>query len=286
VVIRILDKSVVSLNLDQIGLRDEDMERVDELIHRPNGVVLVTGPTGSGKTTTLYACLNRINDISKKIITTEDPVEYEIQGIVQVPIRADIGVTYAKCLRSILRQDPDIILVGEIRDKETTDIAIEASLTGHLVFSTLHTQDAPGTVARMIEIGAEPYLLAATLESVVAQRLVRLICSHCKTPYNPTEQELLELGFQPEEVEGRSFYYGVGCEHCRKTGYRGRTALFEILEMSPKLREQVLNRKSTEVLRNTAREEGMVELRDAGLYKIFDGITTIEEVVKETMYAD
>jgi len=286
VVLRVLDKSVVALDLHRLGMREDELSSFDELINKPNGIVLVTGPTGSGKTTTLYACLNAINEVSVKIITTEDPVEYELPGIIQCPINSGIGVTYAACLRSILRQDPDKILVGEIRDKETADIAIEASLTGHLVFSTLHTQDAPSTVARLIEMGIESYLLAATLEAVVAQRLVRMICTKCKQPYSPTEDELLEVQIRPEDTEGRQFYFGSGCEECKNTGYRGRSALYEIMRINAKLRELIIDKRSTEVMREAARQQGMFSLRDAGLLKIFDGLTTIEEVVRETLAAE
>lgn len=283
VVIRVLDKSVVSLDINRLGMSEEVLNTFLELIHKPNGIVLVTGPTGSGKTTTLYACLNAINEVSKKIITTEDPVEYELPGIIQCPIHADIGVTYAACLRAILRQDPDKILVGEIRDIETAGIAIEASLTGHLVFSTLHTQDAPGTVARLVEMGIESYLLAATLEAIIAQRLVRCICSECKTAYNPSEEEFYEVNLDPSEMAGRKFYYGPGCDHCKKTGYRGRNAIYEIMKNSRTLRDLMINMKSTELLRNAAIQEGMTTLRTAGMMKVFDGITTIEEVVRETL---
>ncbi len=286
VVIRLLDKTVVSLDITRLGMREEELATFRDLIDKPNGIVLVTGPTGSGKTTTLYACLNAANDISQKIITTEDPVEYELPGIIQCPINSEIGVTYAKCLRAILRQDPDTILVGEIRDSETGGIAIEASLTGHLVFSTLHTQDAPSTIARLVEMGVEAFLLAATIEAIVAQRLVRMICTRCKSAYNPTDEEIYELGLTPTEAEGRNFYYGQGCEHCKNVGYRGRTALYEIMKLNQNLRDQIIAKKSTEVLRSTAREMGMNDLRDAGLLKVFDGLTTIEEVVRETMSSE
>ncbi|MHC4883478.1 MAG: GspE/PulE family protein [Planctomycetota bacterium] len=283
VVLRLLDKSVVALDLHRLGMREDELATFEELIAKPNGIMLVTGPTGSGKTTTLYSCLNQVNDISVKIITTEDPVEYDLPGIIQCPIRSDIGVTYASCLRAILRQDPDKILVGEIRDKETADIAIEASLTGHLVFSTLHTQDAPSTIARLSDMGIESFLLAATMEAIVAQRLVRTICPNCKKAYNPPEEELMEVGLRADQVEGREFYYGTGCEECKKTGYKGRTALYEIMKTSAKLRELIIQNKSTEVMRDAARQMGMQSLRDAGLLKIFDGLTTIEEVVRETL---
>jgi len=283
VVLRVLDRSVVSLDIERLGLREDELATIRELIAQPNGIMLVTGPTGCGKTTTLYACLNEINEVAWKIITTEEPVEYELPGIVQCPIRPAIGVTFASTLRSILRQDPDKILVGEIRDKETADLAIEASLTGHLVFSTLHTQDAPSTVARLIDMGVESYLLAATLEAVCAQRLVRLVCNRCKTPYTPTEEELMEINLSAEDVEDREFYFGTGCDHCKQTGYRGRNAIFEIMVLDQKLRELVTERRSTEVIRAAAREQGMYDLRDSGLLKVYDGLTTIEEVVRETI---
>lgn len=286
VVIRILDKTVVSLDINRLGMSEDVLETFLDLIHKPSGIVLVTGPTGSGKTTTLYACLNAVNDISQKIITTEDPVEYELPGVIQCPINADIGVTYAACLRAILRQDPDKILVGEIRDVETAGIAIEASLTGHLVFSTLHTQDAPSTIARLVEMGLEAYLLAATVESIVAQRLLRCICPECKTAYTPTEEEIYEIGMAPAEMEGRNFYYGAGCSSCKGIGYRGRNAIYEILRMNSRLRDLVIAGKSTEVLRSAAVESGMSTLRQAGLQKVFDGITTIDEVVRETLGAE
>ena len=283
VVMRVLDRSVVSLDLDRLGLRDEESQAIKDLVDKPNGIILVTGPTGSGKTTTLYSALNYINEVAIKIITTEDPVEYDLDGIIQVPIREDIGVTYAACLRSILRQDPDKILVGEIRDLETAQIAIEASLTGHLVLSTLHTNDAPSTVTRLIEIGVEPFLLSATIEAIVAQRLIRVICTKCKDEYNPSDESLLELSMSTQEVESKTFYYGKGCESCNKTGYRGRTAIYEIMNVTSKLRESIISRKSTDVIRAEAIATGMRTLRDAGLLKIFDGLSTIEEVVKQTL---
>ncbi|MHC5054927.1 MAG: GspE/PulE family protein [Planctomycetota bacterium] len=283
VVMRVLDRSVVSLDLEQIGLREDELEYLRDLIERPNGIILVTGPTGSGKTTTLYSALNEANTPEVKIITTEDPVEYDLDGIIQVPIREEIGVTYAACLRSILRQDPDKILVGEIRDLETAQIAIEASLTGHIVFSTLHTNDAPSTITRLLDMGLEPFLVAATLESVVAQRLVRVICAKCKSPYVPAEEHLMELGLLPQDVEGKNFYYGKRCDHCNRTGYRGRSAIFEIMKADSKLRDLIIQQRSTDVVRAEAVAAGMRTLRDSGILKIFDGITTIEEVVRETL---
>ncbi len=283
VVMRVLDRSVISLDLEQVGLREDELEYLRDLIDRPNGIILVTGPTGCGKTTTLYSALNEANSPEVKIITTEDPVEYDLDGIVQVPIREDIGVTYAGCLRSILRQDPDKILVGEIRDLETGQIAIEASLTGHIVFSTLHTNDAPSTITRLLDMGLEPFLVAATLEAVVAQRLVRIICMKCKGPYEPAEDRLMELGLLPQDVQGKTFYFGKRCEHCNRTGYRGRTAIFEIMKVDSKLRDMIIQQRSTDVVRAEAVAAGMRTLRDSGILKIFDGMSTIEEVVRETL---
>ncbi|MEC9477467.1 MAG: ATPase, T2SS/T4P/T4SS family [Planctomycetota bacterium] len=282
VVMRVLDRGQVSLDLENIGLRAKDLDRLQKLIMKPNGIILVTGPTGSGKTTTLYSCLNEANDPATKIITTEDPVEYNIDGIVQIPINEDINVTYAACLRAILRQDPDKILVGEIRDLETAQIAVEASLTGHVVFSTLHTNDAPSSVIRLIDLGVEAFLLTATVEAVVAQRLVRRVCSACKVEYEPTDEMLMELELTPSDVQDRTFFYGKGCKECNGSGYKGRIALFEIMVMSDRLRDRIMDGASTQELQSVAREEGMTTLRDAGLLHIYDGITTIEEVVKET----
>ena len=283
VVMRVLDRGQVSLDLEQIGLRSKDLEIIRKLILKPNGIILVTGPTGSGKTTTLYSCLNEANDPMTKIITTEDPVEYNIDGIVQIPINEDIGVTYAACLRAILRQDPDKILVGEIRDLETAQIAVEASLTGHIVFSTLHTNDAPSSVIRLVDLGAEAFLLTATVEAVVAQRLVRRVCSECKEEFEPTDEVLMELELTRSDVQGRTFFYGKGCKVCNGSGYKGRIALFEIMMMSDRLRDLIMDGASTQEIQNAAREEGMQTLRDAGLIHIYDGVTTIEEVVKETI---
>ena len=282
-VMRILDRSVVSLDLSQVGLRPDEMQTFRSLLQRPHGIILVTGPTGSGKTTTLYSALNEANDPAIKIITTEDPVEYDLAGIVQVQINDEIGVTYSRCLRAILRQDPDMILVGEIRDKETASIAIEAALTGHVVFSTVHTNDAPLAVTRMVDIGVEPFLLAATLEAIVAQRLVRRVCAGCKVFYDPTDEVLMELGLRPAQVQGKQFAYGKGCETCHFTGFRGRTALFEILLLTDRIRELIMDGSATDVLRTVAREQGMRSLRDAGLLSIFDGVTTVEEVLRETI---
>jgi len=285
VVMRVLDRGQVSLDLEQIGLRQQDLDLLRRLILKPNGIILVTGPTGSGKTTALYSCLNEANNPMTKIITTEDPVEYNIDGIVQIPINDDINVTYALCLRAILRQDPDKILVGEIRDLETAQIAVEASLTGHIVFSTLHTNDAPSSMIRLIDLGVEAFLLTATVEAVVAQRLVRRVCLECKVEYEPTVEMLMELELTPSDVQGRTFFYGKGCKDCNNSGYKGRIALFEIMQMTDRLRDLIMSGASTHEIQAMAREEGMNTLRDSGLIHIYDGITTIEEVVKETIVA-
>ncbi|MBI5362034.1 MAG: type II/IV secretion system protein [Planctomycetes bacterium] len=281
-VMRVLDRSAVSLDLEALGLGREDKERLVALTRLPHGIVLVTGPTGSGKTTTLYAMLSEANQPEVKIITTEDPVEYDIQGIVQVPINEDIGVTYARVLRTVLRQDPDKILVGEIRDQETASVAVEASLTGHTVFSTLHTNDAPSTVTRLIDMGIEPFMITATLEAIVAQRLVRTVCLDCKASYEPPEEVLLELGADAERVRGARFHYGKGCERCYHTGYKGRTGVFEILMVDDALSDAILARSSTQELRRIAIQAGMRSLRESGLALVLGGRTTIEEVLRET----
>ncbi|MHC4744654.1 MAG: GspE/PulE family protein [Planctomycetota bacterium] len=283
VVLRVLDRSQVSFDLAKLGLRAEDHEIVGRLIHKPNGIIIVTGPTGCGKTTTLYSALDELNDIETKIITTEDPVEYDIDGLIQVQMKPAIGLTFARCLRSILRQDPDIILVGEIRDLETAQIAAQASLTGHVVFTTLHTNDAPSSIARLLDLGVEPFLLTATIEGIVAQRLVRRICTSCKTAFDPTEAQLMELMLHPEDVKGKEFYYGRGCDRCNGTGYRGRIAIFEIMVFNDEIRELIMNQASTDLLRAAAQRGGMSLLRDNGLSAIYDGITTIDEIAKETM---
>ena len=282
-VIRVLDRSVVSLDITQIGLRTKEQEVLQKLIKLPHGIVLVTGPTGSGKTTTLYSCLNFANEVGTKIITTEDPVEYELEGIVQIQVNDEIDVTYANCLRAILRQDPDMILVGEIRDIETAQIAVEASLTGHVVFSTLHTNDAPQAVTRLQDLAVEPFLVAATVEAIIAQRLVRRICNDCKVAYTPGEEVLEELQLQAHELQGKTFAYGKGCRLCNGTGYRGRTAIYEMMLLSESLREMIINESSSDELRAQARREGMRTLRESGLLAVFDGITTVEEVIRETM---
>jgi type IV pilus assembly protein PilB len=283
VVMRVLDRANVSLDLDKIGLREDDLAVLRQLIRKPNGIVIVTGPTGSGKTTTLYSGLRELNDVSTKIITAEDPVEYDIDGVIQCQIKPDIELTFARILRAMLRQDPDVILVGEIRDKETAEIAVQASLTGHLVFSTLHTNDAPSAVARLLDLGLEPFLVTATIEGIVAQRLVRKICLNCKTEYTPSQEQLMEMELKPEDVAGKTFYYGKGCANCNNTGYRGRMGLYEIMIVDDDMRDMIVQHASTQVLRNEAKKRGMRTLRQCGLLAIYDGVTTIEEVVRETL---
>ena len=282
-VMRVLDRSVVGLNLENLGMRDDDIERMKQLLEIPNGIILVTGPTGCGKTTTLYSALNFCNSVEDKIITTEDPVEYDLEGVIQVQIRTEIGLTFAACLRRILRQDPDKILVGEIRDLETAEIAVQASLTGHVVFSTLHTNDAPSTVTRLVDMGLEPYLITATLESIIAQRLVRRICKECKEEFTPNEDALQELELKPADVRGKLFCYGRGCDLCNNTGYKGRMAIFEMMLIDDDTREAIMDQASTGMLRELAIRKGMRSLRASGLLGLFEGETTIEEVVRETL---
>jgi len=282
VVMRVLDRSVVSLDLNEVGLTTEQQDTILKLISKPNGIILTTGPTGCGKTTTLYSCLRKVNKPEYKIITTEDPVEYDISGIIQVSIKPKINLTFATCLRHILRQDPDIIMVGEIRDKETAQISIQASLTGHLVFSTLHTNDAPGAVTRLIDMGIEPFLITSTLESIVAQRLIRVLCPKCKEAYTPDEYELSQINLSPDKAADKKFYRAKGCRECNDIGYKGRTGIFEILIMSDKIRTLIMNKAHTALLRKAAVEEGMRTLRDDGLLRIYEGLTTIEEVVRES----
>jgi type IV pilus assembly protein PilB len=282
-VLRVLDRSAVRLDLEHLGLRAEEKEALRRLLALPHGIVLITGPTGSGKTTTLYAMLSEANDPGRKILTTEDPVEYDLDGILQIPVHEEIGVTYAALLRTILRQDPDVILVGEIRDRETAQVSIEASLTGHLVLSTLHTNDAPSAVTRIVDIGVERFLLTSTLEAVVAQRLVRKICTTCKAPLEPDARLLRDLGLPEVAIASGTFAHGRGCEACFHTGFRGRIAVFEVLRMSEKLRDLVLQEASAEDLSRAARAEGMRTLRECGLLLVAEGVTTIEEVLRETV---
>ena len=284
VVMRILDRSVVSLSLTKVGMDEVTMANFREIMKRPNGIVLVTGPTGSGKTTTLYSALSEMNEISEKLITTEDPVEYDIDGIVQIQIDHDIGVTFASCLRAILRQDPDIILVGEIRDLETAEIAVQASLTGHLVFSTLHTNDAPSTITRMKDMGIPTFLITATVEAILAQRLVRRICTKCREESDPPMEILVDLGVTDETRGQYKFYRGKGCDSCNNTGYKGRIGLFELMVMNDDLRDMIMQNATSDELRAKAVSYGMITLRDYGKQFVFDGFTTAEEIVRETVH--
>jgi type IV pilus assembly protein PilB len=283
VVMRVLDRSVVSLDLKNVGMNAQTMKTFREIIGKPNGIVLVTGPTGSGKTTTLYSALNELNKVEDKLITTEDPVEYDMEGIIQVPIDAAIGNTFAHCLRSILRQDPDKILVGEIRDLETAEIAVQASLTGHMVFSTLHTNDAPSTITRMKDMGVPTFLLTATVEAILAQRLVRKVCTKCREEYVPGREVLDDLELTAQDLKGKRFYRGSGCENCNNTGYKGRVGLFELMIMNNELRDMIMRNCSTDELREAAQRAGMVTLREAGMKACFEGITSAEEVIRETI---
>ncbi|MCO6439245.1 MAG: Flp pilus assembly complex ATPase component TadA [Phycisphaerae bacterium] len=283
IVLRVLDRANVQLSLDKVGMRPEELAIFRQLIEKPNGIIINTGPTGSGKTTTLYAALNELNTPDVKILTSEDPVEYDIDGLVQVQVRPDVGLTFARALRSFLRQDPDIILVGEVRDLETAQISVQASLTGHLVFTTLHTNDAPSAIARLLDLGMEAFLITATLEAVVAQRLVRRICTTCREAYRPTEQQLFQIGLKPDDIGDKLFYYGKGCDYCNNTGYRGRMGIFEIMVLDDQLRELIMQQGSTALLRRAAIQRGMRTLREAGLAAILEGHTSLDEVVKETI---
>jgi type IV pilus assembly protein PilB len=282
VVLRVLDRAAVNLDVKSLGFPKTVFDYVMEAIQQPNGIFVVTGPTGCGKTTTLYSCLRTINTIDAKLLTVEDPVEYDIEGIMQVAVHEAVGMTFSKALRSFLRQDPDIIMLGEMRDLETSQIAIQASLTGHLVLSTLHTNDAPGAVTRLIDMGVEPFLISSTLMAVLAQRLVRTVCKKCRTPFEPTETQLSMLNLSPHDVGDKVFYYGRGCANCNDTGYKGRRGIFELLVASEPIRLLINERAPTVVIRQKAVELGMITLREDGLRGIFDGDTTIEEVVKYT----
>jgi type IV pilus assembly protein PilB len=282
VVLRVLDRSAIKLDLETLQMPQDVYEYILTVIEKPNGIFIVTGPTGSGKTTTLYACLNKINTIDSKLLTAEDPVEYEIDGIMQVPINEAIGMTFARVLRAFLRQDPDRIMIGETRDLETAQTAIQASLTGHLVFTTLHTNDSTGAVSRLVDMGVEPFMISAALEAVLAQRLVRRICTKCKTAYEPDEALLSQLGLSPYDIGDKTFYFGKGCAECNQTGYKGRKGLYELLKVSDPIRMMINERAPGVVLRQKAMELGMATLRADGLRCIFDGITTIEEVLKYT----
>ncbi|HXT13205.1 MAG TPA: ATPase, T2SS/T4P/T4SS family [Candidatus Angelobacter sp.] len=282
VVLRVLDRSSVNLELESLGFPKYVYDFVSEVILRPNGIFVVTGPTGCGKTTTLYSCLRRVNTIDSKLLTAEDPVEFDIEGIMQVAVNEGAGLTFSKALRSFLRQDPDIIMVGEMRDLETAQISIQASLTGHLVLSTLHTNDSPGAVTRLVDMGVEPFLISSTLMGVLGQRLVRTVCKNCRTPFEPTEAQLALLNLSPHDLGDKVFYYGRGCSNCNDTGYRGRKGIYELLIVTDAIRSLVNERAPTVVVRQKAVELGMVTLREDGLRGIFEGDTTIEEVVKYT----
>jgi type IV pilus assembly protein PilB len=282
VVLRVLDRSAVNLEIESLGFPKYLYDYVLEAIQRPNGIFVATGPTGCGKTTTLYSCLRRVNSIDSKLLTAEDPVEYDIEGIMQVAINETVGLTFSKALRSFLRQDPDIIMVGEMRDLETAQISIQASLTGHLVLSTLHTNDAPGAVTRLIDMGVEPFLISSTMVGVIGQRLVRTICKECRTSFEPTENQLTMLNLSPHDLGEKLFYYGRGCSVCNDTGYKGRKGIYELLVISDPIRTLINERAPSVVMRQKAIELGMITLREDGLRSIFDGDTTIEEVVKYT----
>src|SRR5881392_2890894 len=282
VVLRVLDRSTVNLDLEALGLPDYIHAYIIEIINRPNGIFIVTGPTGSGKTKTLYSCLRKINTIDSKLLTAEEPVEYDLEGIVQVPVNEAIGLTFARTLRAFLRQDPDRIMVGETRDLETAQISIQASLTGHLVFTTLHTNDAPGAITRLIDMGVEPFLISATLEAVLGQRLLRSICPNCRAAYKPNESLLAQLELVKKDIGDRKFFYGKGCDSCNNTGYKGRKGIYELMKITDPLRELINERGPTVVLKQKAVELGMVTLRQDGLRSIFAGDTTIEEVLRYT----
>ena len=282
VVLRVLDRSVVNLDLDALGIRPENLAKIRDIIQLPNGIFIVTGPTGSGKTTTLYSALKEINKTEDKILTAEDPVEYDLEGIIQLPINESIGMTFARALRAFLRQDPDVIMLGEIRDLESARMAVEASLTGHFVFSTLHTNDAAGTVTRLIDMGVEPFLITSSLQGVVGQRLIRRICPRCKASFVPTDEDLMLLGLDRADIGDNKFYYGKGCQNCNNTGYKGRKALTEMFVMHSQLIDLVLQSSPTVVLRDKARELGMVTMREDGIQSVLNGETTMEEVLRYT----
>lgn len=279
VVMRILDKKSVSFGLEDIGFHESDLKVFDSLIMKPNGIVLITGPTGSGKTTTLYSALYRLNTSDRKIITAENPVEYTISGLNQCQINPDTGMTFQRALRAMLRQAPNIILVGEIRDSETAEIAIQSALTGHLVFSTLHTNDAPSALTRLIDMGVAPFLVASSIQAVMAQRLIRMICPDCKAPYEEDVARLRSVGLREEQYAGRTFYHGTGCDTCRNVGFKGRKGIFELMVMNPRLREMAFNKTTTDELREQAIRDGMNTLLDDGIRKVLDGLTTLEEVL-------
>ncbi len=282
VVLRVLDRERIEIRLDELGIWENDIHLYQQLLVYPNGMVLVTGPTGSGKTTTLYAFLRELNSPERKLVTVEDPIEYDLPGAVQIPVNPKIGLDFARILRTILRQDPDVIMVGEIRDKETADISIHAALTGHLVFSTLHTNNAPGAVTRLMDMGIEPYLITATLRAVIAQRLVRRICPNCVDSYHPTQAEIDAFRLSEKDLKEGKFFRGKGCQSCQGSGYKGRIGIFEFMPVTAELYPLILDRISTEGLQQRARQLGMVTLREDGLRKVKQGLTTLEEVLRET----
>src|SRR5436305_1036098 len=282
VVLRVLDRSTVNLDLEMLSMPEEIHSFILEMIQRPNGIFIATGPTGSGKTTTLYSCLRKINTIDAKLLTAEEPVEYDLEGIVQVPVNEGIGLTFARVLRHFLRQDPDRIMIGEMRDLETAQIAVQASLTGHLVFTTLHTNHAPGAITRLIDMGAEPFLISSTLEAVLGQRLLRSICAQCRAPYRPNDSLLAELGISRQHLGEKQFFYGKGCNACNNTGYKGRKGIYELLHITDPIRELINERAPTVSIKQKAIELGMVTLRQDGLRSILAGDTTIEEVLRYT----
>ncbi len=282
VVLRVLDRSVVNLDLNVLGISEDVLKIMRQLIHMPNGIFVVTGPTGSGKTTTLYSCIKEINAPEDKLLTAEDPVEYDLEGVIQLPIHESIGMTFGRALRAFLRQDPDVIMIGEIRDLDTAQMAVQASLTGHFVFSTLHTNDASGAVTRLIDMGVEPFLITSSFVGILGQRLIRKVCSNCKTPFDPTDDDLKLLSLTRDEVGNRKFYYGKGCVNCNQSGYRGRKSISELLVMSNPVRELISKKAPTVVIKEKARELGMRTMREDGVRSILDGETTMEEVLKYT----
>ena len=282
VVLRILDRSVVNLDLNSLGIAQSVLDKLRDIIHLPNGILLVTGPTGSGKTTTLYSALQEVNEITEKVLTAEDPVEYDIEGIIQLPVNDAFGMTFARALRAFLRQDPDRIMIGEIRDLETAQTAIESALTGHFVFSTLHTNDAAGTITRLVDMGVEPFLLCSSICGVVSQRLIRKVCKSCRVLYDPSDEELEKLEISREDIGDKKFYYGKGCSNCNESGYRGRKSICELLTMSPELMELILKNAPTMTIRKKAREQGMVTIREDGIQSIINGETTVDEVLRYT----
>ena len=282
VVLRVLDRTAITLDLDVLGFPDQMLSKMKDIIKTPNGIFIVTGPTGSGKTTTLYSALAEVNGIGEKILSVEDPVEFDIEGIMQVPVNSQVGMTFQSGLKAFLRQDPDIIMVGEMRDLETAQISIQAALTGHLVLSTLHTNDASGAVTRLLDMGVEPFLISSSLLCVLAQRLIRTICKKCKSPFEPTDNQLQMLNLDPADLGGKEFFYGAGCSSCHDTGYHGRRGIFELLTITDPVRELIDQSAATMVIRQKAVEGGMKTIREDGLRGIYDGDTTVEEVLRYT----